>query len=119
MKEMYERTVVIGIFTLVYQYTRPLRFVGLTMYGSCIVKDPFELHRLGIFLKAYVSNRLSAGEHPVNAGVVLYRERVGHEEFIMLKAGDLIVPMDKTTAMEMQSILERFISRIDLFDIPL
>ena len=95
------------------------RLLGALVFdGFKIIERPLELHRFSILLKAYISNRLPGGWHTINERVLVHRESVAGEEFFIVKTNQHERALNKVSAMELQSILEKFLSRIDIFDLP-
>lgn len=117
---MYEKKLIMGDFGLEYQYlnVRSLKFVAFSLSGKKIIENIYEMHRMYIIVKAFATNKLSPMEkYRPNQVVTMYREKVGNEEFLMLRVGTKVKAMDKVTVLEIQSILEKFLARVDLFDI--
>lgn len=108
----------IGEFLLVYKHRKPLVFVSLNLKGFKIIDSPLHLHYFSILLKAFVSSRLPKDSFPINDYIIVKRRRIDNQEFLVMVTGRTSETiLNKVTVMELQTILERFLARIDIFDL--
>jgi hypothetical protein len=87
----------------------------LSLNDYKIIDSPLELNFFNIILKAFASNRLEKDTYPISQNLSAKRERSADKESLVLlyRGGELF--MNKIDVMELQSIIERFLSRIDIF----
>ncbi len=113
---MWEKTIKINDFSLIYEYQKPMKFVRLDFNGNKITEHPLELQRFVILLQAYISNRLPKEMYAVGKNTLVYRERISDQEFLAVKVNQYKKMLNKVDAMEIYAVLEKFISRIDIFE---
>jgi len=113
---MSEKKLKIQQFTLYYDHSKPIVFRHLSLKDIKIIDSPLELNYFNVVLKAFTSNKLEKDTYPIAAALSVTREKHDDKELLaLLYQGDKLL-MNKIKVMELQSIIEKFLSRIDIFD---
>jgi len=111
----------IGNFTLVYKAgdsKQRLIFVSLNLKDKIIIESPIRLNFFcQVVLKAFINNRLPKNTCSITDFLYAQRRSIDNQEFLVLKesATRTETVLSKIVVMELQSILERFLARIDIF----
>ncbi|MDO9528984.1 MAG: hypothetical protein Q7J27_07490 [Syntrophales bacterium] len=114
----------IGNFTLVYKDgdgKQRLIFVSLNLKDKIIIESPIRLNFFcQVVLKAFINNRLPKNTCSITDFLYAQRRSIDNQEFLVLKesATRTETVLSKIVVMELQSILERFLARIDIFKSP-
>ncbi len=114
----------IGNFTLVYRDgdgKQRLIFVSLNLKDKIIIESPIRLNFFcQVVLKAFVNNRLPKDICSITDFLYAQRQSIDNQEFLVLKESTTKIEtvLSKIAVMELQSILERFLARIDIFAPP-
>ena len=112
---MPDKNIKIQQFELHYDHSKPIVFKHLSLNGHKIIENPLELNFFNVILKAFASNRLEKDTYPISPNLSAKRERSANKESLVLlyQGGELF--MNKIDVMELQSVIERLLSRIDIF----
>jgi len=105
----------IGNFDLVYELNKPIIFKHLALNNFKITDSSLQLNYFNVILKAYASNKLPKGVYTISEDASVERENIDDQEFLVLLYRSKKEIMNKIDVMVLQSIFDRFLSKIELF----
>ncbi len=112
---MSDKKINIRQFELNYDHSKPIVFRYLSLNDYKIIDSPLELNFFNIILKAFTMNKLEKDDYLVTSSLLARRKNIDNKETLVLQyqGGELF--MNKIDVMELQSVIERLLSRIDIF----
>jgi len=112
---MPDKNIKIQQFELHYDHSKPIVFKHLSLNGHKIIENPLELNFFNVILKAFVMNKLEKDDYSVTPNLLVCRENIDNKETLVLQYRGSDLFMNKIAVMELQSVIERLLSRIDIF----
>ena len=102
-------------FTLHYDHSKPIVFRYLSLNDYKIIDSPLELNFFNVILKAFAINKLEKDDYSVTPNLLVCRKNIDNKETLVLQYRGSDLFMNKIAVMELQSVIERLLSRIDIF----
>jgi len=112
---MHDKKIKIQKFELHYDHSKPIVFKHLSLNGHKIIENPLELNFFNVILKAFVMNKLEKDDYSVTPNLSVCRKNIDNKETLVLQYLGSDLFMNKIDVMELQSIIEKLLSRIDIF----
>ncbi len=103
-------------FTLHYTPSdKKIEFKALSLKNYTIISTIIELNFFNVILKAFASNRLERGIYPISPDLSAKRKTIDGKETLVLQYQSDEFYMGKIDVMELQSIIERLLSKTNMF----